>query len=85
MESPKSLILKVRFKPEAKKPPNGAINEANVARAKTWNWTGVMEKVVGRLTPSGSGMGRVYCLGMKTGLGLHSKPVQMLAPRSCGS
>lgn len=29
MESPKSLILKARLKPDAKKPPNGAMTEAN--------------------------------------------------------
>ena len=28
MRSPKSLIRKARLNPEAKKPPNGAINEA---------------------------------------------------------
>lgn len=31
MLSPKSLILKPRLKPEAKKPPNGAMSEAKVA------------------------------------------------------
>lgn len=40
MESPKSLTLNVRFRPEAKKPPNGAMREANVAKMNTWNWMG---------------------------------------------
>ena len=31
MESPKSLILKPRLKPDAKKPPKGAMMEANMA------------------------------------------------------
>lgn len=31
MESPKSLILKPRLKPEAKKPPKGAMIDANIA------------------------------------------------------
>lgn len=31
MESPKSLILKLRLKPDAKKPPNGAMMDANMA------------------------------------------------------
>ena len=31
MESPKSLILKPRLKPDAKKPPKGAMMEANIA------------------------------------------------------
>jgi hypothetical protein len=35
MESPKSLILKPRLKPLAKKPPKGAASEANTASA-TW-------------------------------------------------
>ena len=34
MDSPKSLTLKVRLRPEAKKPPKGAIREAMVG--KTW-------------------------------------------------
>ena len=37
MLSPKSLILKARLKPEAKKPPNGATNEAKQAINKRWN------------------------------------------------
>ena len=31
MESPKSLILKPRLKPDAKKPPKGAMMDANIA------------------------------------------------------
>lgn len=37
IESPKSLIWKVRLIPDAKKPPKGAMREANVERKKTWN------------------------------------------------
>ena len=52
MRSPKSLILKARLKPDAKKPPNGAISEAkapkNVSlkveiflpKRTIWNWKG---------------------------------------------
>ncbi len=51
MESPKSLILKVRLSPEAKKPPKGAMSEAKEARTMEWKCMGslVKEKVV----PSG--------------------------------
>lgn len=41
IESPKSLMLNVLLSPEAKKPPTGAINEANEASTKTWNWIGL--------------------------------------------
>jgi hypothetical protein len=34
--------------PEAKKPPKGAMSEANVERRKTWNWIGAMVRVAGR-------------------------------------
>ena len=37
MLSPKSLILKARLKPEAKKPPNGATSEAKHAMDNRWN------------------------------------------------
>ena len=37
MLSPKSLILKARLKPEAKKPPNGATSEAKHAINSRWN------------------------------------------------
>src|SRR6266702_1324955 len=37
MLSPKSLMLKARLKPEAKKPPNGATSEAKHAINKRWN------------------------------------------------
>jgi hypothetical protein len=40
MESPKSLILKERLRPEAKKPPKGAMREAKVARLSAWNHIG---------------------------------------------
>jgi hypothetical protein len=35
--SPKSLMLKARLKPEAKKPPNGATNDAKHAINKRWS------------------------------------------------
>lgn len=38
--SPKSLTLKARLKPEAKKPPNGATSEAKMAITMAWNWKG---------------------------------------------
>ena len=34
MDSPKSLTLKVRLRPEAKNPPKGAMREANVAKTR---------------------------------------------------
>ena len=37
MLSPKSLMLKARLNPEAKKPPNGATSEAKHAINKRWN------------------------------------------------
>ena len=42
IDSPKSLTLKVRFRPEAKKPPKGAIREAKVAKTRLWNCIGAM-------------------------------------------
>lgn len=48
MESPKSLMLNVRLRPDAKKPPNGAINDAKEAMARMWNCMGEMLKEVGR-------------------------------------
>ena len=48
IESPKSLTLKVRFRPEAKKPPKGAMREANVAKTKTWKWMGAKVMEAGR-------------------------------------
>ena len=44
IEWPKSLILKVRFSPEAKKPPKGAMSDAKVARASVWNCIGATVK-----------------------------------------
>lgn len=82
--SPKSLILKVRFRPEAKKPPNGAMSEANVARARMWNWTGLIVYVLEIGRPGGMN-GTVYFLGIKTGFGVHSSPVHTFAPRSYNS
>ena len=43
MDCPKSLILNVRLRPEAKKPPNGAISDAKVASASVWNCIGATE------------------------------------------
>lgn len=74
MLSPKSLILNVRLSPEAKNPPKGAINDAKVAKMNTWNWTGMVVNVVGIGRPGGM-KGMVYLRGMKTGFGVHSKPV----------
>jgi hypothetical protein len=37
MVSAKSLILKARLSPEAKKPPKGAIREAKLAMTKEWS------------------------------------------------
>lgn len=47
MLSPKSLTLKVRLRPEAKKPPKGAIRDAKVAKTRMWNCMGAMWKVCG--------------------------------------
>ncbi len=79
MDSPKSLMLKVRFRPDAKKPPKGAISDANVAKTRMWNWMGANVTVRRK---EGNGAGRWYVCGLKTGFGVHSRPVQMLAPRS---
>ena len=35
---PKSLMLKARLNPDAKNPPNGATNDANVAMTRRWKW-----------------------------------------------
>lgn len=42
MDSPKSLTLKVRLRPLAKKPPKGAMREAKVAKARMWNCMGAI-------------------------------------------
>ena len=47
MESPKSLMLNVRLRPDAKNPPNGAISDANEARMMMWNCIGDMVTVRG--------------------------------------
>ena len=44
MESPKSLILKVRLRPDAKKPPKGAIKDAKVPKTRIWTCIGAIEK-----------------------------------------
>lgn len=43
IESPKSLILKVRLSPDAKNPPNGAMSDAKVANTSMWPCIGAME------------------------------------------
>jgi hypothetical protein len=53
IECPKSLMLNARLKPEAKKPPNGATSEANVAITKLWIWKGAYW-IVGAARPSWS-------------------------------
>ncbi len=47
IEWPNSLILKGRFRPDAKKPPKGAIREAKDAKITEWNCMGarVMRKL----------------------------------------
>src|SRR5690349_9043415 len=82
IESPKSLSLKVRFRPEAKKPPKGAMTEANVAQKKEWICIGAM--VMLKLVPGGrkKRSGVVYVFGMNTGLISHSRPLNIVAPRS---
>lgn len=48
IEAPKSLMLKARLKPEAKKPPKGATREAKMAMTMQWSWKGaqgIEEKV----------------------------------------
>lgn len=47
----RTLILKARLSPEAKKPPNGAIREANTAITSTCRRTGGKDTVVA-LIPS---------------------------------
>lgn len=54
MISPKSLILNARLKPEAKKPPNGAISELNVDSANECNTNGYTVIVCGSLTTRSS-------------------------------
>jgi hypothetical protein len=39
MLSPKSLILKLRLNPDAKKPPKGAMIDANIASTTAWSCT----------------------------------------------
>ena len=41
MESPKSFILKPRLKPDAKKPPKGAMIDANIASTTACSCTHV--------------------------------------------
>lgn len=41
-------MLKVRLRPEAKKPPKGAMREAKVDMARMWNCMGEMVREVGR-------------------------------------
>ncbi len=48
IESPKSLILKLRLSPEAKKPPNGAISDAKEANTSECSCMGAMVKVTVR-------------------------------------
>jgi hypothetical protein len=55
IESPKSLMWKVRLMPDAKKPPKGAISEAKVARIRMWNCRGSTSKLGGMPVHSGSG------------------------------
>jgi len=43
IESPKSLILKVRLRPDAKKPPKGAMRDANVAKIRMWICMGAIK------------------------------------------
>lgn len=43
IESPKSLMLKARLNPEAKKPPKGATREAKAARTIECSWNGAHE------------------------------------------
>ena len=47
IDSPKSLTLKVRLRPEAKKPPKGAIREAKLAKMRMWNSMGAMFRIEG--------------------------------------
>lgn len=76
IDSPKSLTLNVRFRPEAKKPPKGAMSEAKVANTSVCSCMGATMTVV--LLVKGS----LYSVGMKTGLGVQERLVRMLAPRS---
>ncbi len=55
MDSPKSLTLNVRFRPEAKNPPNGAIREAKVAKTRMWNCIGAIWTIEGIWIKSGRG------------------------------
>lgn len=82
IESPKSLMLNVRFSPDAKKPPNGAISDANDDMTRMWNCIGDMSTLVGSWDQFGGMNGSWYVRGMKTGFGSHSSPVKMLAPKS---
>ena len=55
IDSPKSLTLKVRLRPEAKNPPKGAMREAKVAKTRMWNCIGAMRTVEGMVKALGSG------------------------------
>ncbi len=56
IDSPKSLTLNVRLRPEAKKPPNGAMREAKVAKTRMWNCIGAMWTVEGMWREKGRGI-----------------------------
>lgn len=75
-------MLNVRLRPEAKKPPNGAMSDAKVDMTKIWNCMGDVVIVVGRCVQFGGMNGNAYVRAMNTGLTSHSSPVKMLAPRS---
>jgi len=46
------------LRPEAKKPPNGAMSEAKVDMKRMWNCMGLTEMVVGRSDQLGGMKGR---------------------------
>ena len=63
MDEPKSLMLNPRLNPEAKKPPNGAMADANSASATAWNCMGaacIVISCIRRWTLSGSLLS-TYC------------------------
>lgn len=76
IDSPKSLTLNVRFSPEAKKPPKGAMSEAKVAKTSICSCMGATVTVVPLVKGSLCGV------GLNTGLGVQERPVRKLAPRS---
>lgn len=78
---PKSLTWKVRFKPDAKKPPNGAISDANVARAATWKWM-VGNAMLSVWSKGCKNEGTRWTDGRNTGLGVQVKSDQALMPIS---